>query len=446
MAKKLTSVLGIDIGSQQIKIAEIKMQGREPAVTALGIARTPEGAVDHTGVYDVDNVAQVVKDLAQASGASVNQVVVTVAGQASVLVRTVEAPRLEGTELKNHMEWEITRNVPFAETTIQSDFKPIPGGDPASQNMDVIMAISPQSAIDTLVDIVKKSGKNLAVIDVEPLGLARAFKATYGADYDNQTVCVVDFGHKTTAINIYRDGYLMLPRQVPMGGENFTQAIAANMGVGMDEAEHMKTTRARVPENAGQQNAFGQTGGFEPFNPFADAAAFNPGLTINVPAADPGPGAAGTGGSLYDYAAPTPGADDTPADFNAYAAADATPEPEPEPAMAPVPAAPPQNDEETQLYQAFAQVLDEFVSELRRSVDYYRSKGGEVSAVLLVGGASKLPGLTEHLQASLGIPTSLLDPSRGLPINAKRLEAGLLENNRQDFAIAIGNGLHIAFD
>lgn len=434
MAKKLNSVLGIDIGSQQIKIAEIKMQGREPAVTALGIARTPEGAVDHTGVYDVDQVAQVVKDLSAASGASVNNVVITVAGQASVLVRTVEAPRLEAGELKNHMEWEITRNVPFAESTIQSDFKAIPGGDPASQNMDVIMAISPQTAIDTLVDIVKKAGKSLSAIDVEPLGLARALKTSYAAEYDNKTVCVVDFGHKTTAINIYKDGFLMLPRQVPLGGENFTRAIADNMGVSMEEAEHLKTTRARIPANASDQTAFGGDA-FQTFNPFEDtAAAFNPGLTVNVPAADPGPGS-----GLYDYQAPVAGANDDPADMVAPV------EPDPIPVPVPVPA-PVQDSEEAKIYQAFAQVLDEFVSELRRSIDYYRSKGGDVSALLLAGGASKLPGLPEMLEKSLGLSTALLDPSRGLPINAKRLEAGVLENNRQDFALAIGNGLHILFD
>lgn len=435
MAKKLTSVLGVDIGSQQIKIAEIKMQGREPAVTALGIAATPENTVDHTGVYDVDQIAHVIKDLAHASGATVNQVVVSVAGQASVLVRTVEVPRQEPAELKEHMQWEVQRNVPFAESTIQSDFKAIPLADPASQNQDVIMAISPQSAIDTLVDIVKKAGKTVGAIDVEPLGLARAFKMAYGSEFDSKTVCIVDVGHKTTAINVYRDGYLMLPRQVPLGGENFTRSIADQLQVSMEEAESIKTTRANIPESArtGQGATSFQTAAFQPFNPFDDALTLNPGLATNVPEKDPNPG---TGG-LYDYTAAPPSVSD--ATFG-----DPVVPPVPDPVVPPAVA--PVDSEEKRVFDAFAQVLDEFVSEVRRSVDYYRSKGGDVHAVMLAGGGAKLPGLTELLTNSLGIPVQLLDPSRGLPINAKRLEPGLLEHNRQDFAIAIGNGLHICFD
>ena len=156
MAKKLSSVLGVDIGSQSIKICEIRSQGKEPVVTALGIIDTPEGAVDHTGVYNSDAVGSALKQVLSQSGASVGQVVVSIAGQASVLVRTLEVPKMNPAELKEHMQWEINRNIPFAESTIVSDFRPLGGDDPNSPNMDVVMAISPQSAIDTIMACVKK--------------------------------------------------------------------------------------------------------------------------------------------------------------------------------------------------------------------------------------------------------------------------------------------------
>ena len=56
MAKRLNSVLGVDIGSRSIKIAEVKNQGKEAVVTAIGMIETPEGAVDHTGVYNAEAV------------------------------------------------------------------------------------------------------------------------------------------------------------------------------------------------------------------------------------------------------------------------------------------------------------------------------------------------------------------------------------------------------
>ncbi|MER3496711.1 MAG: hypothetical protein C4320_08055, partial [Armatimonadota bacterium] len=41
MAKRLSTVLGIDIGSQSVKVAEVRAQGRSAAVSAMAIVATP---------------------------------------------------------------------------------------------------------------------------------------------------------------------------------------------------------------------------------------------------------------------------------------------------------------------------------------------------------------------------------------------------------------------
>ena len=291
MPKRLSSVLGVDIGSQNIKVAEIRSQGKEAAVTALGLIPTPEGAVDHTGIYNPEAVAAALKQCIADSGASVGNVVASISGQASVLVRTLEVPRMNPTELKEHMQWEINRNIPFAESTVVSDFKPLQDTDPNSPNMDVVMAISPQSAIDTIMVCVKKAGKNLAAIDVEPMALARTLQFSFGDVFPNETICLVDMGHKTTSIDIYLNGKLLMPRQVPIGGEMLTRAIADAMTVSLTEAEDIKHTKAMVPESAADGiaptiNPFappGATQEFTAYNPFTTDA--DPGAVAPTPPA-----------------------------------------------------------------------------------------------------------------------------------------------------------------
>lgn len=408
MAKKLTSVLGIDIGSQKIKVAEVRAQGRDAIVSAIGIIDTPEGAVDHTGVYNSDAVGSALKQLLSECGASVPQAVVSIAGQASVLVRTLEVPRMNPTELKEHMQWEINRNIPFAESTVVSDFKPLTDEDPNSTNMDVVMAIAPQSAVDTMIACVKKAGRSAAAIDVEPLSIARSVVQSYDDAYTSQTICVVEMGHKTTSINIYRNGKLLMPRQIPVGGEMFTKAISDEMQLSMSEAEQLKLQEAEIPENAttglvANDPFGGATQGFQAYNPFADDAA---------PA--PNPFADGPDDAL---AAPAP---------------------------APVPA--PAAGGGTRLYNSFAPVLEEFVAEVRRSIDYYRSRGGDIDRIVLAGGASKLKGLAAFLKTSLSLECDNYDPLRRLNITAKKVAPGFLEEHRQEFVVAVGNGLHVLFD
>lgn len=390
MAKKLNSVLGVDIGSRKIKIAEIRNQGKEAVVSALGMIDTPEGAVDHTGVYNSDAVGAALKQVIGESGASVSHAVVSIAGQASVLVRTLEVPKMNPAELKEHMQWEINRNIPFSESTVVSDFRPLGDDDPNSQNMDVVMAISPQSAVDTIIACVKKAGRQMAAIDVEPLGLARSLKMSHEDEYDSQTVCLVDVGHKTTSINIYKGAKLMMPRQVPIGGEMFTKAIADAGGLSVDEAERQKVESADVSAVTGGTSS---TQAFTPYNPFAD-----------------------------DASAPPP-AEDAPA---------------PAPVPAPVPNSNPAS--------ALSTVLDEFVAEIRRSLDYYRSRGGDVNRITLCGGGAKLRGLAGFLSSNLGVACDNYDPLRRLNLNARKIAPGFVDDHRSEFAVAVGNGLHIFFD
>ena len=391
MAKKLSSAVGVDVGCQSIKVAEIKLVGGQPTVTALGQAMTPEGAVDHIGIHDPEAVSHVLKELCGTSGTSVGDVVISVAGQGSVLVRTLEVPNMSDSELEQHMEWEITRNIPFGEKTVQSDYKSFPPADAASQNMDVVMAISPQSAVDNLVTMVKKAGKKVAAIDVEPLGLARTLKLGYDSEMHGKTVCVVDLGHKTASINIYKDSQLLMPRQVPIGGEMLTRAIADGMHVSFDEAERMKTQQAEIPAGASTAAAAAPAQGtqsFVPYNPFGDSTE------------------------------------------------------EEAPAM-PVPAesASPSNP----MFNAMANVLDEFAAEVRRSIDYFRSKGGEVSTILLCGGGSKLKGLAGFLEGAVGVRTKMYEPMRGLGQSIKAPSGSVDQAHLEEFAVAVGNGLHICF-
>ncbi len=396
MAKKLSSVVGIDIGSRSIKVAEIRNAGKEASVTGLGMIDTPEGAVDHTGIFNAEAVAAALKQVLASSGISNPNAVVSIAGQASVLVRTLEVPRMNPTELKEHMQWEINRNIPFSESTIVSDFKPLADEDPSSQNMDVVMAISPQSAIDTIMSCVKKAGRSAAAIDVEPLGLARSLVVSYDDQFSGKTVCMVEIGHKTTSINIYRGGKLLLPRQVPMGGEMFTQAIADSMGVSHDEAEKLKQESADLDKvdvaNAGGFG--GATQGFTPYNPFAD---------------EPAPVA--------------PAVDEPAAE-----------------------AAPLANAGLDRVNQALAGVAEEFAAEIKRSLDYYRSRGSNVDVIVLCGGGAKLRGLDKYLTKSTGQSCDNYDPMRRLNLNVRKVPPAYVDEHREEFAVAVGNGLHICFD
>jgi type IV pilus assembly protein PilM len=399
MAKNLSSAVGIDIGSDTIKVAEVRVQAGQPTVAALGEAKTPPGAVDHTGVHDLDAVGAAIKELCASAGITVPETVLSLAGQNSVVVRTLEVAVKDDKELASHMEWEIQRNIPFAESTVTSDYQAYLPDGPASQNMDVVLAIAPESVAVGMRDMLKKAGRKAFAFDVEPLALARVVQTVYGSRFQGRTVCVVDMGHKTMSINIIRDGKLLMPRQVAIGGQMVTQAISSNMGLDEAQAEAVKRASAEVPTAAptASYGAFApaQDAGYAAYNPFADEASGEPAEPSEAPIA------------------PAPA---TEMDPQALA-----------------------------VYNAMADVLEEVSSEIRRSVDYFRSQGGEVDQILLAGGGSAMKGLAESIESLIGAPAERLALFPSIPFAPRKEDQTALGERSQEFAVAVGNGLHIAY-
>ncbi|MFN3684803.1 MAG: pilus assembly protein PilM, partial [Fimbriimonadaceae bacterium] len=101
--------------------------------------------------------------------------------------------------------------------------------------------------------------------------------------------------------------------------------------------------------------------------------------------------------------------------------------------------------ETMRILDGFRPALEELVAEIRRSLDYFRSKGGEVDRLRLFGGVARLKGLPDYLGASLGLGCELLDPFKGVSVNARKADPELMDGRRGEFVVAIGNGLYILF-
>src|SRR6202011_2903010 len=61
-----------------------------------------------------------------------------------------------------------------------------------------------------------------------------------------QNVAVINVGAASTSINITKGGHVPFTRNVPIGGNAITKAIANGLNVSMEDAEKMKREKARI--------------------------------------------------------------------------------------------------------------------------------------------------------------------------------------------------------
>ncbi|MFN4033510.1 MAG: type IV pilus assembly protein PilM [Fimbriimonadales bacterium] len=434
MAKQPSIAVGIDLGSRFIKIAEVRA-GRPPVVANIGIAPTPEGAIDSSGVLDKAAVAATVKKLLSEIGVSTKQAAFALAGQNSVVVRVLEVPKMNPAELRQHMDWEIGRNIPFADTRVQTAYEVVrrPNANPNADNMEVVLAVAQQDAVDSLVDIADKVGLEPYAIDVEPLALARSLLLTQ-SDLLNQNVAVVNLGAESTSIDIYSQGMLSFPRILPTGGNMLTRAIAERMMIQEAEAEQLKAQMAEVlmdqiPKATSPFSVPGApTGGF-----------FTPGFP-SEPTLPPDPSPFMTPGSFTAPEEPQP--DIPPSPF--AVPGEPEPAPEAEPAL---PAQSPTDPRKTEIFLAIYPLLEELVGEIRRSIEYFRSRNmdADVQLIVLTGGGAIMPNLDQFIASAVGIPTMVGNPFKGVQLSVKRHGPEYVAANAHLMAVAVGMGLHISF-
>ncbi|BDI31249.1 hypothetical protein CCAX7_33000 [Capsulimonas corticalis] len=502
------SIVGLDIGTQQIKVVELRAGKGGLVATGMGIAPTPVGIMQNNIITDPRLMGQTIKQLLRESGISAKRAVGSVAGQSAVVIRIIEVPKMTDAELKETMKWEVERHVPFAPSETMIDYQPLETGsalDETNPNMEVLLAVAQQDIVNNLVDTMFAAGLDPIAIDIEPLASGRSvldvtagqpvvrkqrFINPVDAPFENnavETVALVNIGASNTDISIFQDGQLAFPRSLPLAGDSLTRSIAEMMGYTLDQAERIKRDYASVQldrmaiytgtaygDDPNYQSAqFGEEGGeFGPTDSTRisgrrsarisgrsgrisgrlggdDLGAFSNPFDLSM---DPETASVADDPSALNLAKPGEtddmdrtqpiprgtlnlGRRDEPGDGGAFAP---PPEFEADQGFLGGPAS--DNDIKDQVFEAIAPVLGELATELRRSLDYFRSRaqGRSVDRVLLVGGSANLHNIGVFLQNELQVPVIVADPFAGMQVASKHYDPQYLQSIASSFAVAFG--------
>jgi type IV pilus assembly protein PilM len=492
------TVVGLDVGSQLIKVVELRRSGSGVEVTALDLAPTPQEAMDNGLIIDAQLLGKAVKDLLGKAHVTAKRCVSSVSGQAAVVVRVLEVPQVADSELANQMQFEAERQVPFSLSESIMDFCPIPRAEGYAEGemMEVLLAVAQSDLVDKHVEMLFAAGLKPDAIDVEPIAIGRALLEVGSvADIPGHTVAIVNIGASNTDISIFRDKLLSFPRIVPIAGDNLTRAIADYMQVDLVTAEQYKREYGEVlmDQLAAPSTFTGQTdtGGFTGGG-FTDFSSEMAPPSANMPFDFSSPGAAPSFTTEEQSAFSVPGATPqaSPFDFASQGggtsentgtseqAASGTSEqggtgtsetqmgtaetmfgsgfPSGFQTMEAVPTqwAPPtgeltgttsdagQDTLKIQVFNCMAPVLAELLSEVRRSLDYYRGRNGEsqINEVLLVGGSANIKNLATFVEQELGIPTRVANPLQGINVTSKNYSPDHLSEIATLFPISIGLG------
>jgi type IV pilus assembly protein PilM len=231
------SLLGLDIGSSSVKAVELTRVGQSVVITGMGKSE----------VESPEAVGEAINTALREGGIKTKRACTSVSGR-SVIHRQVPMMTIPDAELKQAMEYEADKYIPFDVTEVQLDAQRLREGegDAAAANaqgqMKVLLVAAKKTLIEEHINLLQSVGLAPAVVDVDFLALGNAFELRnlmLGIN-DAEVRALVDIGASKTDINIMRGNQSCFQREIFMAGNDLTDAVAKRFGEDPKDVEKMK--------------------------------------------------------------------------------------------------------------------------------------------------------------------------------------------------------------
>ena len=234
------SVAGVDIGSSAVKAVALKRSGTDRwRLVACASEPVPHGAIVDGGIVEPEAVAASVRRVLSHSGFRGADVVTSLAGSA-VIAKQVTMPMMTDDELAGAIEWEAGHYIPFDIQDVTLDFLPLKTTVDATgrSSRDVLLVAAKRQRVAEYADVVARAGRRVVVVDLDAFALQNAYEANYGQS--PSVVVLINAGASAINVNIVSGERSLFTRDVSVGGDAYTEAIARALNVPFELAERAK--------------------------------------------------------------------------------------------------------------------------------------------------------------------------------------------------------------
>lgn len=238
--------VGLDVGSHAIKAVELAPAGLKYRILHTASGETPPGAVKEGAVVEPQSLGLAVRQVLAKAGIKPGRVVSAVGGQA-VIVRELKLPPMSEDELKQAARFEAERYIPYGVREVNMDFDVIGETTEDNQRKIVVLLVAARREIvDKHIQALEAAGVQPFVLDVESFAVIRALDAQARTGTDGAATVFVDLGGETTDIVITEGGQLRLTRNINIGGDSLTKAVATRLDMEFQSAAQVKEEKGIV--------------------------------------------------------------------------------------------------------------------------------------------------------------------------------------------------------
>ena len=232
---KKQSLVGLDIGSHTIKVAELQSQpNKGHRLVNWGISAPLAEAIVDGEIMDRQLVVDAISNLLESRGISGRNVVAAVSGRA-VIVKKITMNRLSADDAQQAVYWEAEQHVPYDINDVSLDFEILGPAPNDPKQMQVLLVAAKKDMVMSFGDLIREAGLQPMVVDVDSFATQNALEANY--DFSpSDVVATLNVGAEITNINITQGGVPYFTKDLQVGGHTFIEAAQRKFNLSQTEA------------------------------------------------------------------------------------------------------------------------------------------------------------------------------------------------------------------
>ena len=186
-------VVGLDVGSSQVKAIELKKSGNRLELVHLGVSDVYPGG-DRSSAMSSDPFQLKVNAIQQAirkAGISAKHTVSAISDE-SIIVRFIQFQEMPAAEMSNALRWEAEEYIPYSIDEVNLD-SVVLGPSATPGKVDVLLVSARKDLVNDHVQLIRSAQLIPHIVDVEGFAFLNCFEVNYEPAPD-ECVCLVHIG------------------------------------------------------------------------------------------------------------------------------------------------------------------------------------------------------------------------------------------------------------
>ena len=255
---KKNQLVGLDIGSHSIKLAEIDDSSKGMYLKNFGIIGLPQDAIVEGSIKEMEIVSSAIKNLFRNLKIKNKNIITSISGY-SVIVKKISITKRRDSELETTIQEEAEQYIPFDINDVNLDYEILTDIDSHSEGvskvpdegdtedggmMDVMLVAAKKDIVEDYVSLIHLTGLAPVILDVDAFALQNAFEIS---TLETQgCYAIVNVGAEELGINAIKNGVSIFTRDSSYGGYQINEAIMSRLNVSNEEAERIKLGGAKA--------------------------------------------------------------------------------------------------------------------------------------------------------------------------------------------------------